>query len=367
LPKEKKSDIKVMQRWNSRYHTLDHWRGIAALWVVLFHGFGTTYDKTLHPLAEALKAIAAPGWLGVHLFFVISGYCIMASLYNLSLKQESAWAFLKSRFWRLYPTYWLAFLLALILNLASSPFNKVDLNTLLPNSWQAWLGNIFLIQPYIDVPYYVVVYWSLVIEVGFYLIAASLFILWNNVGKNIAAFVGLTLGIISIFLAGSQIALLSPIAAWGEFLCGVLVFTALFARSQNRAYLHSTSLTLLFVLGMISIGANIQGQESWLWFSALFALGLYLLYKLDQKIVSVNGLRWLQSIGFMSYSLYLLHVPLQGRIINLSSRFIFVESLLMIPLQILGWTVAIAGSYLFYRIAEKPLNEWRQHQNKLIK
>jgi peptidoglycan/LPS O-acetylase OafA/YrhL len=69
--------------WDSQYRSLDHWRGVAALSVVLFHGFGTTYNRTLSPLAEVLKAIAAHGWLGVHLFFVISGYCITASLYKL--------------------------------------------------------------------------------------------------------------------------------------------------------------------------------------------------------------------------------------------------------------------------------------------
>jgi peptidoglycan/LPS O-acetylase OafA/YrhL len=45
-----------MKSWNPQYKTLDHWRGIAALWVMIFHGFGTTYEKSLHPFVIALLA-----------------------------------------------------------------------------------------------------------------------------------------------------------------------------------------------------------------------------------------------------------------------------------------------------------------------
>ena len=85
-----------MPSWNPQYKTLDHWRGVAALWVMIFHGFGTVYNKPLHPLVELVKSVAAPGWLGVHLFFVISGYCIAANVYKLILKQGSSWDFLKN-------------------------------------------------------------------------------------------------------------------------------------------------------------------------------------------------------------------------------------------------------------------------------
>ena len=59
-----------MPSWNPQYKTLDHWRGVAALWVMIFHGFGTVYNKPLHPLVELVKSVAAPGWLGVHLDYL---------------------------------------------------------------------------------------------------------------------------------------------------------------------------------------------------------------------------------------------------------------------------------------------------------
>ena len=65
----------------------------------------------------------------------------------------------------------------------------------------------------------------------------------------------------------------------------------------------------------------------------------------------------------MSYSLYLLHVPFQGRVINLGMRFIEFNSYKFLGLQILGWIVAITLSYNFYQFVEKPLNSWRSRIN----
>ena len=45
-------------------------------------------------------------YLGVPIFFVISGYCIAASADSSRRKGDSPWTFLKRRFWRIYPPYW---------------------------------------------------------------------------------------------------------------------------------------------------------------------------------------------------------------------------------------------------------------------
>lgn len=351
-----------MKSWNPQYRTLEHWRGIAALWVMMFHGFGTTYEKSLHPFVELLKSVAAPGWLGVHLFFVISGYCIAANVYRLFLSNGSPWTFIKNRAWRLLPTYWSAFLVTIVLNLVSSPFNQTSLWEIFPLSWQAWVGNLFLVQPYLDAPFYVVVYWSLVVELFFYLIVTFLLVVRNQFNQNLAIFICLTLGFISVLMVSSP--KVAPLAHWSEFLCGILVFSALLAKSQGKVYRRNLSLSLLLIFGILSIWVNWKFHTSQIWFSALFGIILYLLYSVDSRISSLNQMHWLKFIGVMSYSLYLLHVPLQGRVINLGLRFIPIESLLILPLQILGWGVAIIASYFFYRLVEKPLNDWRHRQKK---
>ncbi|MBF2009160.1 MAG: acyltransferase [Chlorogloeopsis fritschii C42_A2020_084] len=354
-----------MKLWNPQYKSLDHWRGIAALWVMLFHGFGSTYDKALHPLVEILKSISSQGWLGVHLFFVISGYCIAANVYKLTAKKEGIWNFLQNRFWRLVPVYWAAFLLTLVLNVVASPFNQTELSDNFPSSWQSWIGNLLLIQPYLDVPYYVVVYWSLVVEIGFYLIVATLLLIRTQFNSKLALFVGLSLGSIAVFIPyHPKLGLLNY---WAEFLCGALLFGALLAKAHARSYQQYSALCLIIIFGVLSGWLNYNNyNQNQLWFSSLFALTLYLIYFVDQKIASLRAIGWLQLVSLMSYSLYLLHVPLQGRVINLGLTFIPTNGLLVLPLQVLGWAVALGGSYLFYRCVEKPLNNWRRSQRLLI-
>ncbi len=167
------------QSWNPEYKTLDHWRGIAALWVMIFHGFGSINNLSVDPLVKILQLVAAPGWLGVHIFFVISGYCISASIYRLILKNNSkATIFIRNRAWRLLPVYWMAFIVTITINFILSLFNnKTSFWEHLPHSWFGWIGNIFLIQPYLNTTFYVVVYWTLVVEVQFYLFLALLLII----------------------------------------------------------------------------------------------------------------------------------------------------------------------------------------------
>ncbi|BAZ01856.1 putative acyltransferase [Tolypothrix tenuis PCC 7101] len=350
-----------MQLWNPQYKTLDHWRGIAALWVMLFHSFGTTYDKSLHPMVEILKSIASSGWLGVHLFFVISGYCIAASVYNLSGKKDSSWKFIKNRFWRLLPTYWVAFLVTIAINLISSPFNKTNFLDNFPSNWQSWMGNVFLIQPYLQVPFYVVVYWSLVVEIGFYIICACFLAIRNQVHTDkIIILLALALALISFVI--NYDSRLGFIIYWPEFFCGMLLFNALLSKYKNHRYQHNLYLSLMTGMVIIGLFLTIKLHNYQLLFSSIFSIILYFQYFIDNKISSIYIIKWLKVIGLMSYSFYLLHLPFGGRVISLGIRFITVQSSTFFLVQIFSWIVAISASYIFYRLVEKPLNEWRHRQ-----
>ena len=59
-----------------RYELLDHWRGFAALAVLWFHAASPWFAQSVPLGLGWFAALAEEGWRGVHLFFVISGYCI---------------------------------------------------------------------------------------------------------------------------------------------------------------------------------------------------------------------------------------------------------------------------------------------------
>jgi peptidoglycan/LPS O-acetylase OafA/YrhL len=350
--------------WNPQYKILDHWRGIAALWVMMFHGFAG-YDNPanpFHPIVQILRAVAINGRLGVNIFFVVSGYCIAASAYKLAAKNGRVTAFLENRMWRIFPTYWSAFIVAIAINLISTIFNKTSIASNLPSSWQFWVAHIFLAQPYLKIENYVGVYWTLSVEVGFYLIVAILLIISKCVNQKVAIFSGLVLGFASVFMPLNI--RWTFLIFWCEFICGSLVFSALLAKSQQKEQQHKISILLICIMALFGLWVNWHLKATTLWVSAMFALVLYFLYGIDSKIDSISQLNWLKFIGVMSYSLYLIHVPFQENVINLGLRFIPINSPLMLPLQILGWIVAITVAYIFYRLIEKPLCDRRHQRNK---
>lgn len=98
---------------NKHIDYLDALRILAISGVVAFHYLfsaisrGRTPNLSFSPISE----IARYGYLGVELFFMLSGFLIVQSVGDLTLIQ-----FLKRRFFRLYPLYWLAIILIFVIS-----------------------------------------------------------------------------------------------------------------------------------------------------------------------------------------------------------------------------------------------------------
>ena len=100
----------------ARYESLDHWRGAACLGVVVFHATMQVAGPVAAPAGEgfwaslgaALLAVTSRFWIGVPAFFVISGYCIMATLDSRRRRGDGLGEYLRRRVWRIYPPYWIA-------------------------------------------------------------------------------------------------------------------------------------------------------------------------------------------------------------------------------------------------------------------
>ena len=152
-----------------RYQSLDHWRGVAVLAVLIFHSFGSISGAglTVHPSILWLQKAAGYGWLGAHMFFVISGFCISANVAAIMERKSGAMEFIFNRLLRIYPVYWAACLTAIFVNFLASPFNRVPITANMPKSWGEGWANLFLVEPYFGYDPLLLVSWSLVYEVGF--------------------------------------------------------------------------------------------------------------------------------------------------------------------------------------------------------
>ena len=94
-----------------RYLTLNHWRGGAAIWVMLFHAYHIWLEGDPARLPAWFRTIADHGWQGVAVFFAISGYCITERIAEDFRRGRGPLRFLGDRALRIYPAYWAALLL----------------------------------------------------------------------------------------------------------------------------------------------------------------------------------------------------------------------------------------------------------------
>jgi peptidoglycan/LPS O-acetylase OafA/YrhL len=135
----------------SRLHlpVLDGVRGLAALYVALFHALGYTgYIDTLRtqtlsiPMA-LLAAVLDYGTYAVPVFIVLSGFCLMLPLAQRETLHipGGIGSFLSRRAWRILPAYYAALLLNLAL-IALVPVLQTQQNTSWDNKVPVTIGAI---------------------------------------------------------------------------------------------------------------------------------------------------------------------------------------------------------------------------------
>ncbi|PQJ09243.1 hypothetical protein CJD36_018505 [Flavipsychrobacter stenotrophus] len=151
---------------HSRLLELDALRGAAALFVVLFH-----FTKGFTPAELGFNNYLLHfGATGVELFFIISGFVIFMSITKLASGKE----FIINRIARLYPTYWatVVFTFLVIVFTQMLLFHK-GVNT---TPLAQFLVNLSMFQYYFNVKDLDGPYWTLIIEIIFYIYIYILFI-----------------------------------------------------------------------------------------------------------------------------------------------------------------------------------------------
>ncbi|PRZ43903.1 peptidoglycan/LPS O-acetylase OafA/YrhL [Antricoccus suffuscus] len=153
-----------------RLHSLDLLRFIAALAVVLYH-----YTYAGHRFGSQdvdypgwWNAVSRYGYLGVELFFLISGFVVFMSAWG---RRPTTFAI--SRVTRLYPAYWLGILLtsAVVVMFGQGASDTLDPSHI---TWGRFATNLTMGQAYAKVEPIDGVYWTLACEVAFYLLVLAL-------------------------------------------------------------------------------------------------------------------------------------------------------------------------------------------------
>lgn len=167
-----------MTKFNPSLHGL---RGIAALAVLLFHWALTfpalreTAVKTSGALGSAFNALVSFGWVGVLLFFALSGFLLTKSNASINCTRAQLSAFWLRRFLRIYPAVWVQLIILSLLLWVLTTLKH-------PQGILEWVLNFTLLinlPPYLPYPINAV-WWTLPIELCFYLLFPVLILVSNR-------------------------------------------------------------------------------------------------------------------------------------------------------------------------------------------
>ncbi len=315
--------------------TIEAFRGLAACWVFLFH-----MDR---PAGHAwTMALADLGALGVSMFFVISGYCIGAAAWKNFQRQEPPSAFLRRRLLRIYPPLWASMVVLIALPFLLGALSAIHTGHFAPPamSWSGtslagWVELATLTRVFfshgqaLELAFtsFNAVYWTLAIEVQFYLVMYIALLFGKRGGSFLLAITvigcgsalmpsayntGLFLPYWPLFAVGLALfrlvdAGVVPAAAFGRHhslfawttlagLASVLVVLILSGVLKAAGALHPLLLFFLFGLGF----------AAFLWF-AIEAEPLLARMYASGSLVGRLLIGLALAVGSASYSIYLLH------------------------------------------------------------
>jgi peptidoglycan/LPS O-acetylase OafA/YrhL len=314
----------------TRIEVLDWLRGFAALAVLWYH-FTT---QSGFPLPGWISATGHKGWLGVEVFFVISGFVIPYSMHAGGYAGlRDAPRFVAKRLVRLEPPYLasIAVLLGIAYGIRFIPgfrgtWPHIDLPGLVLhlgylNAYfgQHWLNPVF---------------WTLAVEFQFYIAMA---ILYPTLASRRPLVGSATLGLMV------ALSLLLPFRTqlWpylGLFALGAVAF-------QVRSGLCRPRLAL--ALAAILTGAVVAGlgpQE---------AVAGALTF-LCAAFANVPRIRPLAALGTISYSVYLLHTPVGGRVLGVLRSRIPHKAAFEIGALGLAIAVTLGAAWAMYLLIERP-------------
>jgi peptidoglycan/LPS O-acetylase OafA/YrhL len=281
----------------ARLETIQGLRGVAASMVVVTHAAG---GKDFVAAFPTLGVIASYGYLGVPIFFVISGFVIPHMMADMEYRiGRDAWPFLLRRLVRLEPPYVVMVLLAFAIAVAAAHTAGYRGAPFSPSS-EYFLLQFLYVGPWFGVPWINDVAWTLAIEFQYYLlmlIAAPLLLAPSH--RRQALF----------FVAAIAASLLihDPRAIFLYLPCFAVGFAVFLYRSKRAGSPAFMALLVLFVgLTAFNIGTAYA-------IAVAFAAGA-ILVPLRRPLPILSGL------GAISYSLYLIHLPVTARLGNLLMR-----------------------------------------------
>jgi peptidoglycan/LPS O-acetylase OafA/YrhL len=344
--------LPAFHKVSTRFEELDVLRFFAAFSVVFYHYCfrGFTADNLQLTRFDFLSPIFRYGYLGVDLFFLISGFVISMSAAGKDVRQ-----FVVGRIIRLYPAYWISCTLTFFVVWC------IGADTLRVEFWK-FLVNMTMLQSYFVVRHVDEVYWSLVIEMKFYFLVALLcWAKWfHNLPRLLVVWLGFT--VIEQFFVHLPGVYSMLFPDWSSYFIGG---TALFLASQTEERWKFDLLAFVSLLVAIKVAVNRITNMAHHYgdgFDPLVIGGIIIFYYALMWAVSLrrfshwNWRPW-AICGALTYPLYLIHQNIGYTLIDRLSPFVGRGLGLMTTVL-----VVLLGAMVIYSQIERPAQEYMKRR-----
>ncbi|MGI4834640.1 MAG: acyltransferase family protein [Janthinobacterium lividum] len=346
-----------------RYYEIDALRFIAAIVVVLYHlTYRGYHADNLSPVAyPGLGDVFKYGFLGVELFFIISGYVMLMSAQGKTIGQ-----FFTSRVTRLYPAYWVATTLTfIVVRLFGPHVHELGWSPIIDAPVKGYFYNLTMLQTFLGINNIDGVAWTLAIEIYFYFwIAVMIAFGWL---KHLLPVLVTWLAFCAFSgpVVNSNLLTTVLFTRFAPFFIAGMTFFLLQTNQAARWKLY-TLLGVSFLLCLRSARTIVnEGIVSYHeGFSILVAGGLITLFFVLFLLIAYRKLtvphsKWVAWAGFLCYPIYLTHhnigyVVLQ-RLGGKVDKYVLLIGII---------TLVLLLAYLLHEFVErrgsKLLNRWLQ-------
>ena len=346
---------------------LDPLRAVAILLVMAYHALGASYGLEQLHWRRFLRDFADTppcflpflpftfGWLGVAIFFAVSGFCIHLSYEKA--KAKSFKVFFVRRFFRIFPPYCVA-LCAFVFFFGAAALHTEGISDAVQ-----FFSHLLLVHNF-DVRLHYGInpsFWSIATEVQLYLIYPLLLLISKRFGWN-AALWGTGVLEVSLRIAASACPLPywiigSPFYYWFSWAIGA----KLADDHLNGRPLFLTQCPLWVWPAMTLLANFFRPFANFPFLFTALATAKCISHFLSRPALPASQPRGLQAllaqVGVISYSVYLLHQPLLNFAINHLRQETAAHPLppvLLFGCSLLFCGLILAASGVFFRLVENP-------------
>jgi peptidoglycan/LPS O-acetylase OafA/YrhL len=333
---------------------IDGLRGIAAFSVTLHHLDGAMVLAFGQWAPAWIEAVLSHGYLGVDIFFVLSGFVIAFGLRDVPGRWGFLGRFALRRSVRLDIPYWtsMAFEIALAATVAALGYSTWAGATI-----PQVLAHVAYAQEFLGYRHIVAVYWTLCFEIQFYLLLVLLAI-WHRrleshlrpSARRVVAFTVLSALFVASLLSrfgdlGSHLPSGLALIRWYQFSLGALVWWVHVGACDRRWLYAAWAAILTAAIGRQDFGEHLL--------PIIVSAGIFLALAGDRMQ------RWLSSpvlqfLGAISYSLYLFHATMGWRTIRLLGLALPHDPVWAWAAFGIGTASAVTISWVAWRLVERP-------------